>query len=59
MADPDRTREDILEAGDAFLGAEATILLGISEEEIPSRNALRRVGAMIRQAEEAAVEDER
>jgi len=47
---------------DAFMGAEATILLGISEEDVPSRNALRRVGAVIRRAEEAAMaatEDER
>lgn len=45
--------------GDAFLGAEATILLGISEESIPSRSALRRIGSMIRSAEEAAMDDDR
>lgn len=43
----------------AFLGAEATILLGLSEEAVPSRNALRRFGIMIRGAEEAAAEVER
>lgn len=41
-------------AGDAFLGAEATILLGMSEESIPSRSALRRIGSLLRDLEEAA-----
>lgn len=45
--------------GDAFLGAEATILLGLSEDVIPSRSALRRIGSMIRAAEEAVREDAR
>jgi AcrR family transcriptional regulator len=36
----------------AFLGAEATILLGFSEGEIPSRSARRAVGELIRAAEE-------
>lgn len=45
--------------GNAFLGAEATILLGMSEEVVPSRSALRRIGSMIRRAEEAAREDDR
>jgi AcrR family transcriptional regulator len=31
-----------------FLGAEAVILLGVSEDELPSRSALRKVGALIR-----------
>ena len=31
-----------------FLGAEAVILLGIDEEDLPSRSALRKVGALIR-----------
>lgn len=44
---------------DAFLGAEATILLGMSEEEFPSRSALRRVGTVIRRAEETAAEGDR
>jgi AcrR family transcriptional regulator len=38
--------------GVAFLGAEAMILLGMSEEAIPNRAALRKVGALIRMAEE-------
>ena len=35
----------------AFLGAEAAILLGLDEEQFPSRAALRRVGDLIRVAE--------
>lgn len=35
-----------------FLGAEAQILLGFSEAEMPSRSALRKIGAVIRQLEE-------
>ncbi len=31
-----------------FLGAEAVILLGVTEDELPSRSALRKVGALIR-----------
>ena len=30
-----------------FLGAEATILLGISEAELPTRSALRKIGVML------------
>ncbi len=41
-------------AGNAFLGAEALILLGFAETEIPARQALRRVGELIRTAEERA-----
>lgn len=40
----------------AFLGTEATILLGITEQAVPSRNALRRIGTMIHTAEEAGAE---
>jgi hypothetical protein len=36
----------------AFLGSEAMILLGFEEEGVPIRRALRRVGALIRIAEE-------
>lgn len=39
-------------AGAAFLGAETTILLGFSEEELPNRRALRRVGEVLRRIEE-------
>lgn len=38
--------------GNAFLGAESMILLGVGEEDIPSRSALRKVGALIRTLEE-------
>jgi AcrR family transcriptional regulator len=31
-----------------FLGAEAVILLGVNESDLPSRSALRKVGALIR-----------
>lgn len=37
----------------AFVGIEATILLGVAEEEVPGRAALRKVGELIRTAEEA------
>jgi AcrR family transcriptional regulator len=38
--------------GTAFLGSEAMLLLGFEEEGMPIRRALRRVGALIRTAEE-------
>lgn len=38
--------------GCAFLGAEATLLLGFEEEGIPVRRALRRFAAVIRKLEE-------
>jgi len=38
--------------GDAFLGAEAMLLLGVTENEMPHRSALRRVGLWIREVEE-------
>jgi AcrR family transcriptional regulator len=37
--------------GSAFLGAEALILLGIAEKEIPVRAALRRVGELLQRLE--------
>lgn len=37
--------------GLAFLGAETMILLGVTEEQMPCRAALRRVGELIRAAE--------
>jgi AcrR family transcriptional regulator len=37
--------------GHAFLGAEALILLGFEEQQIPSRAALRRVAELIREME--------
>jgi AcrR family transcriptional regulator len=41
-------------AGLPFIGAEAYILLGVSESEVPTRSALRKVGQLIRALEEAA-----
>lgn len=40
--------------GCAFLGAESVILLGFDRHQIPVRASLRRVGQLIRTAEEAA-----
>ncbi|MGH8196464.1 MAG: TetR/AcrR family transcriptional regulator [Woeseiaceae bacterium] len=40
----------------AFLGAETMILLDVTEDRLPCRAALRRVGALIRAAEEARAE---
>jgi AcrR family transcriptional regulator len=37
--------------GNVFIGAEAMILLGFSEEEIPSRASLRKVGELLRNLE--------
>lgn len=39
-------------AGNVFLGTEALILLGLDEEALPSRSALRKVGQIIRRLEE-------
>jgi AcrR family transcriptional regulator len=36
----------------AFLGAESLILLGLEDEEIPFRKALRQIGQMIKELEE-------
>lgn len=38
--------------GVAFLGAETMILLGVPEDEVPNRAALRKVGSLIRALEE-------
>ncbi len=38
----------------AFVGGEAMLLLGFDEAEVPLRRALRRFGAIIQRAEEAA-----
>jgi AcrR family transcriptional regulator len=37
-----------------FVGAEAVILLGLDEREFPARSALRKIGALIRDAERDA-----
>jgi AcrR family transcriptional regulator len=39
----------------AFLGAESMILLGLEDEAIPLRNALRRIGQLIKGAEEGTI----
>lgn len=39
--------------GQAFMGGEAMLLLGFERREWPVRNALRRVGTLIRELEEA------
>ena len=39
-------------ASAAFLGAESMILLGLEDEAIPLRNALRRIGRLIKGLEE-------
>jgi AcrR family transcriptional regulator len=39
-------------AGHVFIGAEALILLGVAEEEMPSRSALRKVGELLRVLED-------
>ncbi|MET0565625.1 MAG: helix-turn-helix domain-containing protein [Acidimicrobiia bacterium] len=41
-------------AGLPFIGAEAYILLGVSESDVPARSALRKVGQIMRVFEEAA-----
>jgi AcrR family transcriptional regulator len=41
-------------AGAPFLGAEAMILLGITEEEVPIRSALRKFGDVLRRLEGAS-----
>jgi hypothetical protein len=38
--------------GNAFIGAEALLLLGFDRQVLPVRSALRRVGVLIRQLEE-------
>lgn len=40
--------------GAAFLGAEALLLLGVAETDVPLRRALRRVGTIIQRAEAPA-----
>ncbi len=41
-------------AGLPFIGAEAYILLGVGESDIPARSALWKVGQVIRALEEGA-----
>jgi AcrR family transcriptional regulator len=39
--------------GNVFLGTEAMILLGFTEQELPSRKSLRRIGELLRELESA------
>lgn len=39
---------------DAFLGAETMLLLGVPDDDVPHRSALRRVGLWIRELEESS-----
>ena len=50
---PFTPREIAVLIGDGFLGAESMLLLGGSEERMPHRSALRKIGALIRATEEA------
>ncbi len=50
---PFTPREVAALVGDAFIGAESLLLLGVPEERIPHRTALRRTGELIRLAEES------
>lgn len=43
--------------GNAFIGAEALLLLGFERQQIPIRASLRRIGELIRAAEERARRD--
>lgn len=43
--------------GNAFIGAEALLLLGFERQQIPIRASLRRIGELIRAAEERAPRD--
>ena len=36
-------------AGNLFMGAESLILLGFSEEELPMRSGLRKIGVLLRE----------
>jgi AcrR family transcriptional regulator len=45
--------------GNAFLGSEALLLLGFDRQIMPIRSALRRIGLLIRQLEEAQPRPER
>ena len=49
---PFTAREVAALAGDAFIGAESLLLLGLDETAVPHRSALRRIGQLIRANEE-------
>lgn len=50
---PFRPREVAVLVVDAFIGAESLLLLGASEPYMPHRSALRRMGGLIRAAEDS------
>ena len=50
---PFTAREVAVLVVDAFIGAESLVLLGTSEEHMPHRSALRRMGELIRAAEDS------
>ena len=50
---PFTAAEGAVLAGAPFLGVEAMLLLGFSDDEVPSRSALRKFGEVIRAMEEA------
>jgi len=50
---PFEPREIATLVGVAFLGAETMILLGVDEQEMPNRSALRKVAVLIRSVEES------
>ena len=50
---PFTAAEGAVLAGAPFLGVEAMLLLGFSDDEVPSRSALRKFGQVIRAMEEA------
>jgi AcrR family transcriptional regulator len=50
---PFRAAELAALVGDAFLGAETMLLLGVRDRAVPHRSALRRVGQWIRELEES------
>jgi hypothetical protein len=49
---PFTAAEGAVLAGAPFLGVEAMLLLGFSDDEVPSRSALRKFGEVIRAMEE-------
>lgn len=50
---PFTPEEVVALVANVFVGVESTILLGVTEAEVPARSALRKMGELIRAAEEA------
>jgi hypothetical protein len=53
---PFTPREMATLIGNAFMGSEALLLLGFDRDLLPIRTALRRIGVLIRQREEAGAD---